>query len=75
MTPRLLEILRRAEALSRENGDANGVVGVEHVVLAAYEDEKSVPAQVLARRGRLDDARDDLAGVLRANYGWPPQGE
>lgn len=63
-TPRLKEVMTRAAEIAREHGIA--AIGVEHVVLAALEDERSVPAQMLARRVDLAVARDDLEQFLRS---------
>ncbi|WP_422785642.1 Clp protease N-terminal domain-containing protein [Pseudonocardia spirodelae] len=64
VTPRLREILCRAEELAREH--AGDVLGIEHVVLAALEDERSVPAQVLGQRADLAVLRGDLEHVMRS---------
>ena len=46
MTPRLQDVIHNA---SRMLGDENqGVIGVEHVMLAILDDPRAIPTQVLA---------------------------
>ncbi|MBN9795519.1 hypothetical protein DMP17_44160 [Pseudonocardia sp. TMWB2A] len=63
-TPRLQAVMTRAAAIAQEHGLSK--IGVEHLVLAALEDEHSVPAQVFGRRDDLAAAREDLERVMRS---------
>lgn len=65
MTPRLQAVMTRAAAIAQENGI--GTVGVEHVVLAALEDERSVPAQVLSQQTDVAALRSALEEALRSS--------
>lgn len=74
-TPRLHSILGRAATEAKYAGAR--AIGVEHVFLAVLDDEDSIPTQVMARLGLVDQIRSELRGVLASeDYrtpGAPPQ--
>ena len=63
-TPRLQAVLHRAARLAHDQG--LNALTVEHVVLAALEDERSVPAQVFGQRADSAVLRADLERVMRS---------
>lgn len=63
-TPRLNRILEEAESLAKALGLE--VLGVEHVVLCALQDKRSIPTQVAQSMGIVDDYTENLTKFIES---------